>query len=251
VSEVLVAFLKDSGYLNYLTRKTSDVELDLINQFYKKIREFEESTIDPVLRNFIEQINLEIESGHQGKLEFNPEQGPDMVKIMTIHSAKGLEFKYVFLVNLTDRKFPTVERKEPIEIPRELVKEIIPEGDVHLGEERRLCYVAMTRAKEKLFFTSADNYHGLRKKKLSRFLIEMGFAPLEILGTGKKHRKKVSLTGFDATPAVVTPDVEELAPKAPRKTSGVGGVILPSHFSFSQLAAFGKQFFGFRRLNQL
>jgi len=253
VSEVLVAFLKDSGYLNYLIDKESKPpttfqekvmggkqDLDLINQFYKKVKEFEELAIDPTLKNFIEQINLEIESGQQGKLEFDPEQGPDMVRIMTIHSAKGLEFKYVFLVNLTDRKFPTTERKEPIEIPRELVKELITQGDVHLQEERRLCYVAMTRAKEKLFFTSADDYGGLRKKKPSRFLIEMGF--------GKK---------LDVT----TPNLEELTParlsfseknlggpEALRETSGVEDVksikgvknILPSHFSFSQLAAFEK-----------
>ena len=230
VSEVLVAFLKDSGYLNYLIAKENKQDLDLINQFYRKIKKFEESVTDPKLRNFIEQINLEIESGEQGKLEFDPEQGPDMVKIMTIHSAKGLEFKYVFLVNLTDKKFPTIERKEPIEIPQEIIKEIIPEGDVHLQEERRLCYVAITRAKEKLFFTSADDYGGARKKKPSRFLIEMGFDKKP----DQKDKKDKKESELESKKQGLTSEVRPVQDKAKEQ------IILPSHFSFSQLAAFEK-----------
>jgi DNA helicase-2/ATP-dependent DNA helicase PcrA len=102
---------------------------------------------------------------------------------MTIHSAKGLEFKYVFLVNLVDKRFPTIERKEPIEIPDALVKEVTPQGDIHLQEERRLFYVAMTRAKKGLFFTSAKDYGQARLKKPSRFLIEAGIAKDKSLPT--------------------------------------------------------------------
>jgi DNA helicase-2/ATP-dependent DNA helicase PcrA len=93
---------------------------------------------------------------------------------MTIHASKGLEFKYVFLPNMVDKKFPTIERKEPILIPKDLIKEIVPEGDIHLQEERRLFYVAVTRAKESLYFSWARDYGGARDKKPSRFLIESG-----------------------------------------------------------------------------
>ncbi|XOB40902.1 MAG: ATP-dependent helicase [Candidatus Nealsonbacteria bacterium] len=217
VSEVLVLFLKDSGYLKYLSNKESKQELDLINQFYQKIKNFEEANINASLKNFMESLNMELESGEQGKLNFDPEQGPDMVRVMTIHSAKGLEFKYVFLVNLVDRRFPTSERREPIEIPANLIKDIIPKGDIHLEEERRLCYVAMTRAKERLFLTSADNYGGVRKKKPSRFLMEMGFI-----------KKGDEL----AARAVNTVALR----KQRRKT--IAPLNLPSHLSFSQLAAF-------------
>ncbi|XOB42378.1 MAG: ATP-dependent helicase [Candidatus Nealsonbacteria bacterium] len=217
VSEVLILFLKDSGYLKYLSNKESKQELDLINQFYQKIKNFEEANINASLKNFMESLNMELESGEQGKLNFDPEQGPDMVRVMTIHSAKGLEFKYVFLVNLVDRRFPTSERREPIEIPANLIKDIIPKGDIHLEEERRLCYVAMTRAKERLFLTSADNYGGVRKKKPSRFLMEMGFI-----------KKGDEL----AARAVNTVALR----KQRRKT--IAPLNLPSHLSFSQLAAF-------------
>ena len=177
VSEVLVSFLEDSGYLKYLIKKNEEDKIDLLNQFYKKVKAFEETAIEPTLKNFMEEMSLELESGEEGKLAFDPEQGPDMIKVMTIHGAKGLEFKYVFLVNMVDKRFPTTERKDPIELPDELIKDIKPKGDIHLQEERRLCYVAMTRAKNELYFTSAEDYGGQRKKKLSRFLAEMNYKP--------------------------------------------------------------------------
>ena len=139
------------------------------NQYIdNKIDEFSKSFDDKSVKNFISMMNLEIESGEQGGLSKELLEGPEAVKVMTIHSAKGLEFKYVFIVNLVDKRFPSIDRRELIDLPDELVKEIIPEGDIHLQEERRLFYVAMTRAKSGVFFTSAENYGGVRKKKLSR-----------------------------------------------------------------------------------
>lgn len=217
VSEVFVAFFRDSGYLKYLTDNEQKENIDLLTQFYKKIKQFEEEAIIPDLKNFMEEMKMELESNEQGKLDFNPEQGPDMVRIMTIHSAKGLEFKYVFLVNMVDKRFPTMERKEPIAIPDELIKDIKPKGDVHIEEERRLAYVAMTRAKNGLFFTTADDYGGVRKKKLSRFMSEMGFEPTLC----KEQNEKLPA---EQTKIVI--ENEKLA--------------LPDHFSYSQLNTFSK-----------
>jgi len=217
VSEVFLSFLKESGYLQYLNDQEKIREFDLINQFYKRVKEFEESSLDPLLPNFMEQLNLELESGEQGDLEFDIEQGPDMVRVMTVHSAKGLEFKYVFIVNAVKRRFPTTKRKDPIEIPEKLIKDVVPEGDVHLQEERRLFYVAMTRAKKGLFFTSAEDYGGKRKKKISRFLVELGFEKLK-----RPEQKKIELTG------------EKIKNKTRMDLK------LPTYFSFSQLVAFEK-----------
>ena len=222
VSEILVAFLEDSGYLKYLISAGQQEKIDLLNQFYKKVKTFEEANIDSSLKNFMYEMNLELESGEEGKLEFDPEQGPDMLKVMTIHSAKGLEFKYVFLVNMVDKRFPTIERKNPIELPDELIKDIKPKGDVHLQEERRLCYVAMTRAKNSLYFTSAQDYGGQRKKKLSRFLAEMGYS----------DNFQFSISNFQnelTAEKVKAPVFEKVKPE-----------YLPKHFSYSQLAAFEK-----------
>jgi DNA helicase-2/ATP-dependent DNA helicase PcrA len=136
---------------------------------------------------------------------------------MTIHSAKGLEFKYVFITNLVDKRFPTIERKEEIELPEKLVKEIVPTGDVHLQEERRLFYVAMTRAKRGLFFTSAEDYGGARKKKISRFLQEMNLE-----NSGEEIVDEVSLNPIEV------------------KKGEVQKYNIPSYFSYSQFAAFEK-----------
>ena len=223
VSEIMVAFLKDSGYLKYLIDKDGQEEFGVLDQFLKKIKNFEDSALDPSLNNFMREITLEIESGEQGKLEFDIDQGPDVIRVMTIHGAKGLEFKHVFLVNMVDKRFPTIERNDPIELPEDMIKDIKPKGDVHLQEERRICYVAMTRAKKELYFTSAEDYGLSRKKKLSRFMIEMGYKEIQ------------------------TPDVRES--DFPRNLEGnrtpkYGRTSplyrLPDHFSYSQLAAFQK-----------
>ena len=212
VSEVFVRFLQEAGCLEYLSKNQKEEDLDYISQFYEKIKRFEETSLNAKLKDFMEEMSLELESGESGKLQFDPETGPEMIKIMTIHSAKGLEFKYVFLVNLVDKRFPTIERKEPIEIPEELVKDIIPKGDVHFEEERRLFYVAMTRAKKGLYFTSAEDYGGIRNKKLSRFLIELGFL-----------RDLISLPQDK--------EIKIIKKSSPR-------LILPGYFSFTQLKAF-------------
>jgi DNA helicase-2/ATP-dependent DNA helicase PcrA len=225
VSEILVAFLQKSGYLKYLINEDDKEQLDLLNQFYKRVKNFEGTIQEPTLNNFIREINLEIESGEEGKLEFDPEQGPDMLKVMTIHGAKGLEFKYVFLVNMVDKRFPTIGRKELIELPEDLIKDIKPTGDVHLQEERRICYVAITRAKKDIYFTSAEDYGGVRKKKLSRFMIEMGY------------RDEVQSSKFEVQSSN---EIFEEKPNLAGTKNKVRSDFLPEHFSFSQLAAFDK-----------
>ena len=227
ISEIFVVFLKESGYLEEIVKKEKETELNLINQFYNKIKKFEDSQIDPRLNNFIQQLDLELESGEQGSLETDIQEGPDMVKILTIHKAKGLEFKYVFLVNLVDKRFPSIERKEPIEIPEKLVKEIIPEGDIHLQEERRLFYVGMTRAKKGLFFTWAEDYGGMKKKKPSRFLIECG------IEKNKTQREDTSVDKLQI-------QNYKLQINSKFKIQNSKNFLIPPYFSYSQIAAFQK-----------
>jgi len=224
VSEVFIRFLEDSDCLEYLSKKHKKEELDYISQFYEKIKSFEQTSLNAKLKDFMEEMSLELESGEQGKLQFDPEQGPEMIKVMTIHSAKGLEFKHVFLVNLVDKKFPTIERQDPIEIPAELIKDIIPQGDIHLEEERRLFYVGITRAKTGLFFFSAEDYGGARNKKLSRFLIELDFSE-DLISLPKNKEIKI-----------IKKQAEKIILPARLATRSVAGG--PDYFSFTQLKAF-------------
>ena len=233
----MVAFLEDFGYLKYLINQNDEEKIDLLNQFYKKVKNFEEATVDPTLKNFMEEINLELESGEEGKLEFDPEKGPDMIKVMTIHGAKGLEFKYVFLANMVDKRFPTIGRKDLIELPEDMIKDIKPEGDIHLQEERRLCYVAMTRAKKGLYFTSALDYGGARKKKLSRFLIEMEYTdenPKSQIPNPKQIQNPKSQI------SKLTDDLTMKKPVLTEVRQKIKAEYLPEQFSYSQLAAFEK-----------
>jgi DNA helicase-2/ATP-dependent DNA helicase PcrA len=226
VSKVVYKFLEDFNYLKILGRRAEKGDLkaaeniSYIRQFFKKIDEFEKANSDKSVKNFMSELQMALESGEEGSLTPNLDES-DAVKILTVHGAKGLEFKYVFIVNLVDLRFPSTDRKEPIELPDALIKEIIPSGDVHLEEERRLFYVALTRARDGVFLTSADDYGGQRKKKLSRFLIELGFSKPELgRPTGKVF--------FDNEP--------KISPSS--KTTSTISFVLPQKFSFTQLKAF-------------
>jgi DNA helicase-2/ATP-dependent DNA helicase PcrA len=176
VVEVFISVVKDLEIANRI--KEDNLEnlenRELLEQFYKKVESFEVENTDKSTKNFLESLNYELEAGDQGKINFDPSQGPESIKIMTIHSSKGLEFDNVFIVNMVHLRFPSVERKEAIELPEGLVKEILPSGDVHLQEERRLFYVAMTRARKALYFSYAADYGGQRTKKPSQFLMDIG-----------------------------------------------------------------------------
>jgi len=224
VGEVMLAFMQDSKYLEKILGANEELakqNADYLNQFYNRIKEFEEGASDPSLQNFMAEFDLELESGESGPLKFDIEIGPDVIKIMTVHSAKGLEFEYVFIPNLVELKFPTIKRGEPIEIPEPLVKDILPEGDFHLQEERRLFYVAMTRAKKGLFFSSATDYGGARAKKISQFLAELAQTNKDF----KLDKKAQSLEKITET------KIEK--PKEKTKVYS-----LPTQFSFSQITAF-------------
>lgn len=201
--ELMLHFLADSGYNDWIAglsdeqkaRETAR-ELEL---FGKRIKQFEAETNAPQLKEFLSELNLELEAGEEGALAMDPSAGPEMIKVLTVHAAKGLEFKYVFVVNMVELRFPTTERKDPIVFPEGLVKEIIPPGDAHLEEERRLFYVAMTRAKQGLYFSWAPDYGGARPKKPSRFLVEAGLlsndyrsGTKETAESGKKNNTSVT-----------------------------------------------------------
>ena len=122
-------------------------------------------------------LELELEVGSEGAIKFDPNAGPESLKVMTIHGAKGLEFTYVFVINMVEQRFPTREKSEGIEIPEALIKDILPEGDFHLQEERRLFYVSVTRARKNLYLSWAKDYGGQRAKKPSQFLMETKLVP--------------------------------------------------------------------------
>ncbi len=177
VTELFVKTLKDTGILGDITvlpEAEQQTAFQHLDAFLSRLRKFVATRDDKSLQAFLEEFDAEREAGEAGALSHTDEEGPDVVQIMTVHAAKGLEFRYVFVVNLVEQRFPSVNRSEALPLPRELVASI-PELDDHLAEERRLFYVAMTRAKEGLYLVSAHDYGGTRERKPSRFVTELGF----------------------------------------------------------------------------
>jgi DNA helicase II / ATP-dependent DNA helicase PcrA len=166
-----------TGYLQSIMKMPEQEKIDAINvlnAFADRLRRFEQSAHAPTLKAFMEEFRLEIESGDEGALDADPNEGPELVKVLTVHASKGLEFRHVFIVSMVDQRFPTRPRSDSIPLPDGLVNERLPEGNTHIEEERRLFYVAVTRAKESVTLTGAEHYGGARKKKPSVFLGEMG-----------------------------------------------------------------------------
>lgn len=168
--EVLYLFLKKSGILSALSQE-SENKIKNIARFFEKVRQFKDVAKVDRVAEFVKYFDLMREAGDNPET-INFEDENDAVNILTVHKAKGLEFKIVFIVSMVADKFPARSRKNPIELPDRLLKESVPKADAHLQEERRLFYVAMTRAKEELYITSANDYGGKKIKKLSLFVLE-------------------------------------------------------------------------------
>jgi len=171
---LLYSFLTDTGYLKYLTHNPSlekETKIQNIAKFFNQVRDYELIAKEDRVISFIQHLNLLIDSGDDPPtVEADLDQ--DAINILTIHKAKGLEFRVVFLVSLVQGKFPLPKRSQQIELPDALIKEVLPTGDFHTQEERRLFYVGMTRSKEELYLTSADDYGGKRLRKVSQFVLE-------------------------------------------------------------------------------
>jgi len=222
VGQILYRFVNESGLIKHLTSEATlanSEQILNINRLFDRITEYESRNDDKSVRGFLEQLRLMMEVG-QDPAPAAIIEGPETVKVMTVHASKGLEFRYVFLVQMVDKRFPSIDRSEQIEVPAELIPEYLPEGDVHLQEERRLFYVAVTRARDGLFFTSAERYSGQHPKKLSRFLTDLDDVQKTIPATTKPETK--SVVNYDA----------KNYPSAPYQH------VLPDHLSFSQLKSF-------------
>ncbi len=100
------------------------------------------------------------------------EQSETAVNVLSIHKAKGLEFGIVYLVVATEERLPGSLRLPDLRMPEGLARTPQSDRDRHVAEERRLAYVAMTRAKDAFFFTSATDYGGTRGHRPSRFIGE-------------------------------------------------------------------------------
>lgn len=196
--QILYYFLVDSKLFETLNSTDSVKEerrVQNIAKFFDRIKNFENERPDANIFTIVEWLNLMLQMGDSPTAADIDMKDRNAVNILTVHSSKGLEFKVVFLVNLVSDRFPSRERNEKIPLPLGIIKEKIdPNSDFHLEEERRLFYVGMTRAKERLYFTAANFYAtAKRTKKLSPFIYD-ALPKLQEREEIKNQTQQLSLT---------------------------------------------------------
>lgn len=167
--ELIAEVLSETQYLNFLREdpETYQDRKENLDELIGKAAEWQEETPEPSLPKFLEELSLRT----------NREEQTDLpsIKLMTLHNSKGLEFELVFLVGLEEDLFPHINSKDD----RKAIE-----------EERRLCYVGMTRAKKFLYLCSAAYRYMWgtpRFMRPSRFLKEIPAQYLENLSSPSLH----------------------------------------------------------------
>jgi DNA helicase-2/ATP-dependent DNA helicase PcrA len=179
--ELLYQLLVDSGWLARMSKAATardEAEVQNISQFFRRIQAASRALRYDNVREFVKHLDALIDAGEDPPVTEADVETP-AVRVLTVHKAKGLEFPVVFLVHLVQGKFPVQKRRDALELPADLHKDLLPTGNVHLQEERRLFYVGMTRARRELLLTSARDHGGARERKVSQFVLEALDLPKE------------------------------------------------------------------------
>ena len=176
-SNVFEAILADTGYMEALSLEGTDeakARIENINELRTKIVNYEENAEYPNLTELLEDIALVAD------VDENDEDGPgEKVTLMTLHSSKGLEFPYVFIAGMEDGLFPSHMSLDSDD----------PDA---LEEERRLCYVGITRAMKKLYLSAASRrmVNGVTNfSDISRFIKEIPKHYIETEGLFSQTKK--------------------------------------------------------------
>ena len=195
-----------------------------VNQLFQFIKDWEPKSETRGLPEFLEYLDYFEQAG--GVLSLEDDAPGDAVQLTTVHGAKGLEFQHVFLLRVNSNAFPARERSPLFEFPVRLMKEELPQGDFHIQEERRLFYVALTRAEDRLTITTV---------------------------TEKRNKVPVFIEDLVMEPAVKRRDLLELAPKVKKQEHAGGsdnklasGELFPSSEElpkiFSRMATWAEQY---------
>jgi ATP-dependent exoDNAse (exonuclease V) beta subunit len=166
--------LEQTGYVQTLRQEDNaeaDARLENLQEVVGSMVEFEREAEEPTLAAFLELVTLQTDADRV--------DDGDAITLMTVHAAKGLEFPVVMVGGLEEETFPH--------------RGLSPEDDPDdLEEERRLAYVAFTRAKQRLFLIYAETrrvYGELRFRRPSRFLREMPEQELEFVGRARARAR--------------------------------------------------------------
>ena len=168
ISMLLEALMDESGYIAMLKEEKETERIENIKELINDIEDFEEQNPDGTLDDYLQKIALYTDKQQEETGEF--------IQLMTIHAAKGLEFNIVFVYSMCEGIFPS-ERS------------VSEGGREALEEERRLAYVAFTRARKQLYISDARGYSYVldRTKLPSRFIREIDEACIMHYGTQPEY----------------------------------------------------------------
>jgi DNA helicase-2/ATP-dependent DNA helicase PcrA len=212
--ELLYRFLRASGILARLVgtdTPAAEEQLQNIARFFEIVRSQSALLADDRAVFVAPHLATLIEAGDDpATAELDPDA--DAVAVLTVHKAKGLEFPIVFLPGMVAGRFPSGGKGDALGLPAGLGRGLPPTPEMSLAEERRLCYVAMTRARDELILTHAADYGGARARRVSPFVLEALDLPAAagVPGAGARSTTPVErLATFE--PSAATP----IAPEGP------------------------------------
>lgn len=173
ISNQLERILDESGYRFMLETDNETERLENLKELISDVSEFQKTYPDSSLEEYLQMVNL-----YGDRSDFTD---GNYVQLMTVHAAKGLEFDTVFVIGLSEGIFPS--------------ERTLNEGVKGLEEERRLAYVAYTRAMHKLYLTESGgySYQTGRPKSTSRFVKEIDDEYIEHIGANFEYRKPVEM----------------------------------------------------------
>ena len=169
-----------------VAQRASSRDRKYVTRLSEFVKQWEAKSDTQSLAEFVEYLDYYSQAG--GVISLEDDFPGDAVQLMTVHGAKGLEFPKVFLLRINNKKFPCTERSRVFEFPAALMKEGEPAEQFHIQEERRLFYVALTRAENHLTLTTL---------------------------TEKKGKIPVFIEDLLMDPAIKRRDIRQLSPKLP------------------------------------
>ena len=156
LDEFLDLLLDKTGYMDYLkTMENAETKIENVQELRSSMAKYMQEAEEPSLSGFLEEVALFTEADRD-------DGSGDKVTLMTVHSAKGLEYDNIFVIGLDDGIFPSSRSFD---------------SEEDMEEERRLAYVAITRARKKLYLTNASQrmlFGQTQRNVTSRFMREIG-----------------------------------------------------------------------------
>jgi DNA helicase II / ATP-dependent DNA helicase PcrA len=192
----------------------SQIDRHYLDRFAGFVREWEKKSEGKSLRDFLEYLYYFEEA--RGDVNLETELADDAVQLMTVHAAKGLEYPHVFVLRLTKGAFPSKHRSPKFEFPPELMKEEKPTHDFHYQEERRLFYVALTRAQRRLTLTTVVG----KRNPVSPFLEDFLSQPQIMKADAVQSSPKVHVPPAEETAGALPDSTEEGQLFGPGGTAG-------------------------------